>query len=170
MLPDTTPVATDPRKEKLTAFQERFVEAYIRHGFNGTQAYLEVGKTDNRKTAAAQASKLLATPKVKDAYLARTREALGPTVKAVRENVEFWAEIRDAKKEKNLVRLQDVLRLVEQGAEKEEFEELETFDLPEHRTTDRIAASKEIAKYANMYEQPLDPDEEERIQIVDDIH
>lgn len=157
------------QKQKLTAFQERFVEAYIRHGFNGTKAYLEVGKTDNPQNAAVQASKLLRVPKVKEAYLARTREALGPTVKAVRENVEFWAEIRDSKKEKNLVRLSDVLRLVDQGASREEFEELDTFDLPEHRTTDRIAASKEIAKYANMYEQPLDPEDDEKVQIVDDI-
>lgn len=62
--------------ESLAAKQRRFVDAYFEYGFNGTQAVIEAGYSENG--AAVQATRLLRNAKVKAAISERLDEAAMP--------------------------------------------------------------------------------------------
>ena len=160
-------------REKLTAFQERFLEAYIKNGFNGRQAYLEVSSSTNKNSAGVQAAKLLKMPKFKKRLRTYVDDAIGPIEKVIKENVDFWIEIRDAKRETGLVRLRDVQDCIKEcGLNFKKLEpllkELEQFNIAENKAADRIAVSKEIGRISDMYNQPIGKNEEGP-RIVDDI-
>ena len=60
---------TNKKKEeedKLTPFQEQFVDIWFRMNFNGKLAYKQLKPNVTNQTAEVEASKLLRLPKVKD--------------------------------------------------------------------------------------------------------
>jgi len=94
MLPYTTSMTHEERKNVLTPLMKRFVKEYP-IDFNGTDSYLRASRTTNRKSASVQASKFMKMPKVKDAIEAYVQEQLGPHEQELLGNVKFWREIRD---------------------------------------------------------------------------
>ena len=75
-------------KEKLTAKQQAFVEAYAG---NATAAALAAGYSP--KTAYSQGQRLLKIVEVQDAIKAREAQRLAPTIASRRERQEFWTSV-----------------------------------------------------------------------------
>lgn len=84
----------EERKNRLTPREKLFVKEYS-IDFKGAEAFMRATGNTNKKSAAVQASKLLATPRVKEALELFIKETLGPHEKHIMENVEFWIKIRD---------------------------------------------------------------------------
>lgn len=53
-------------KKKLDPAKRKFVNTYLKNGFNGTQAYLAVSPMVSRETAATMANKYLNLPEVQN--------------------------------------------------------------------------------------------------------
>jgi phage terminase small subunit len=157
-------------RKKLTPVQKRFVQEYPLD-FNGTEAYLRASNTTNRKSASVQASKLLNTPKVKEAIDIYVQQTLGPKEKHLLENVDFWIEVRDQKDQRGpFVSLQEVKDCVAMTQEEEQaVNSLELHWIPANRTADRLKASENLAKYQQMFVERHDHTHQAQVQIVDDI-
>ena len=163
----------DQAHKELSHLQERFVKEYP-IDFNGCEAYIRASGKTNGKSAAVQASKMLKMPKVTEALEMYIEEQLGPQEKRLLENVKFWEDIRDNKLEGRFVSLADVLTLIDEheiDAEGflEQLGELPYKDIFRNRTADRLKASENLAKYAQMFVDRSDVHVSGVIQIVDDI-
>jgi hypothetical protein len=66
-IPTTEDLSSLLTNTKITDNQRIFIAEYINNGFNGTQAYLKSGLSQNYDTARVEASKILANPNVKQA-------------------------------------------------------------------------------------------------------
>lgn len=75
-------------KDKLTARQQAFVEAYAG---NATAAALAAGYS--KKTAAFIGAENLKKPQIQDAIKAREAQRLAPTIATRRERQEFWTSV-----------------------------------------------------------------------------
>ena len=177
MLPYTTYMTNKEKNEKLTPVQKKFAKEYI-IDFNGTEAYMRASTSNNRKSAAVQASKLLKMPKVDEFIKAYAQEQLGPLEKDLLGNVKFWIEIRDAVNEHvgPTVSLKEILGLVEEYGDDELIEEftkaikeLRSYYLPDARVTDRIKASEMLAKYRSMFVEHKTVDVTAAVTIIDNI-
>jgi phage terminase small subunit len=151
----------------LSPLQKRFVKEYPKD-FNGTEAYLRASKSKNRKSASVQATKLMKMEKVKDAIQAYVQDQLGPHEQELLGNVKFWREIRDGKTPGDLVRIEDVLKVVGQTYEKA-IKKLDKFTLDVPRPQDRLKASEMLAKYQQMFVEKKDVNMTGQVKIVEDI-
>ena len=75
-------------KDKLTARQRAFVEAYAG---NATAAALAAGYSE--RSARSQGQRLLTNVDIKDAIKARETQRLAPTIASRRERQEFWTSV-----------------------------------------------------------------------------
>jgi phage terminase small subunit len=156
----------------LSPLQERFIKEYA-IDFNGRQAYMRAKGTDNKTSAGVQASRLLSLPHVQAALEAYIEEQLGPQEKRLLENVKFWEEVRDDRFHGIFVKLEDVVEaLAEEEVDSyllEKVNELPTKEIHRNRTADRIKASENLAKYAQMFVERRDVNVNGTVQIVDDV-
>lgn len=75
-------------KDKLTARQQAFVEAYAG---NATAAALAAGYSE--RSARSQGQRLLTNDDIKDAIKAREAQRLAPTIATRQERQEFWTSV-----------------------------------------------------------------------------
>ena len=85
----------EERSKKLSPVQSKFVTEYLADPSDGGEAYMRAAGTSNKKSASAQASKLLKMDKVQAALKARAKSTLGLLEARIIQNVEFWLGIRD---------------------------------------------------------------------------
>lgn len=81
-------------KDKLTARQQAFVEAYAG---NATAAALAAGYSE--RSARSQGQRLLTNDDIKDAIKAREAQRLAPTIATRQERQEFWTSVLRSKDE-----------------------------------------------------------------------
>lgn len=96
----------EERANKLSPIQQKFVDEYMKDPSDGGAAYMRA--TPNcatKKSAAVQASKLLAMDKVQNAMKDNAKSILGFLEARIIQNVEFWLEIRDDKEARNADRM-----------------------------------------------------------------
>jgi hypothetical protein len=94
------------KKDRLSPTQQRFVEEYIKDPTDGGEAYMRAATNcTNKKSASAQASKLLKVPKVQAELERLAEDTLGAKKVAILKNLDFWLDMRDDPKNSGQIRM-----------------------------------------------------------------
>lgn len=154
--------------KNLTRLEKKFCIEYVLD-FKGTDAYIRASDKPNRNSASVQACKMLKKDKVKNYIQMYIQETLGPYEKHLKENVEFWIQVRDGALPGEgkgqmvpIAELQDLLT-------PEELKDLTKYTVNPTRLVDRMRSSEYLAKYQQMFVEKKEVSIEGAIQIVDDI-
>lgn len=133
---------TNKEKEddKLTPFQQQFIDIWFRMNFNGRLAYKQLKPHVTNETADAEASRILSTEKAKD-YIELKKEQI-----RIKEEVELSWIVSQLKSIVEDITTQDITRFDDEGR---------PLNKTDHRA--KIEAIKTLAKIAGL-EAPIKQD------------
>ena len=133
---------TNKEKEddKLTTFQQQFIDIWFRMNFNGRLAYKQLKPHVTNETADAEASRILSTEKAKD-YIELKKEQI-----RIKEEVELSWIVSQLKSIVEDITTQDITRFDDEGR---------PLNKTDHRA--KIEAIKTLAKIAGL-EAPIKQD------------
>lgn len=133
---------TNKEKEddKLTTFQQQFIDIWFRMNFNGRLAYKQLKPHVTNETADAEASRILSTEKAKD-YIELKKEHI-----RIKEEVELSWIVSQLKSIVEDITSQDITRFDDEGR---------PLNKTDHRA--KIEAIKTLAKIAGL-EAPIKQD------------
>lgn len=163
--------------KKFPPITDKFIKEYP-IDWNGQAAYMRASGNTNKKSSAAKASRLLKDPEVVKAIENYVKDILGPQEKSLLGNVNFWEAVRDGELPEGrgpyLLRtaVLELLQEYEISPQDELYMAVEALTrtyAPDVKITERLKASENLGKYAQMFVEKKEVEVTAAVTIVDDI-